>query len=267
MDGPVCAGFRHLKPGSTSAIEKAIDESVAAVMISPVDWSRGGVPFEVSYLQAVQSICRDKSVAFILDETKIAPGMSGSLGFWAQAGLEPDWLTLGTGWFYGLPGGVVLSRMDHDGVIDRNGSRTRQNERSGMNAALSAMGCFSEQSPVHRLVFRHTAVMIEQVFAANSHQIPLQEWAARLQELKNGFDFVREIAQQGWWTTLALDIPAAELVTTAEKLKLRLRATGDSTVLVCPPVVCQSDEIDQTVKLLRQTLEMIETASTAETLS
>ncbi len=267
MDGPVCSGFRHIKPGSTSAIEKAIDESVAAVMIAPIDWSRGGVPFEPSYLQEVQTICRNKSVAFILDETKAAPGLSGDLGFWSHAGLEPDLLTLGTGWFYGLPGGVVLSRMDHAAIVDRSGIGLTDRGVGTLNNALSAMGCFSEQSPLHRVAFRQMTTAIERIIEEKTYQSTLSQWSLRIEELKNGFDFVRNIAQQGWWTTLALDIPAAELVTTAAKLKLHLRATGDSTVLACPPVACQPDEIDQTIKLLRQTLEMIETASTAETLT
>ncbi len=267
MDGPVCAGFRHVKPASTTAIEKAIDESVVAVMISPIDWSRGGVPFDLAYLQEVQAICRKQSVAFILDESKVAPGVSGDLGFWAHAGLQPDLLTLGTGWFYGMPGGVVLSRLDHADLVDRSGVNSTDRGASTLNQVLTAMGCFSEPSPVHRVAFRQTMAALERVSTAKTHQDSLSRWTARLEELKTGFDFVREIAQQGWWTTLALDIPAAELVATAAKQKLYLRATGDSTVLACPPVVCQPDEIDQTVKLLRLTLEMIETASTAETLS
>lgn len=265
-DGPVCSGFKHVKPGSATAIEKAIDDSVAAVMLSPIDWSRGGVPFDQAYLQEVQSICREKSVRFILDETKTAPGVSGELGFWAQAGLEPDLLTVAAGWFYGLPGGALFSRMDHVELIGRSRASSHDGTISTLNAALSAMGCFSEQSPVHNLAFRQMAAAMDRFFAANSQQSALAQWAARLAELQAGFDFVREVAQRGWWTTLALDLPAAELVNTAKKIGLRLQATGDATVLICPPLVIQPDEIDQTVKLLRQTLELVESASTAETL-
>src|SRR5690606_33869579 len=52
--GPLMAGFRHIAPGDVRALSKAVDETTAAVLLAPVDWSRGGEPFDADYLLEVR---------------------------------------------------------------------------------------------------------------------------------------------------------------------------------------------------------------------
>ncbi len=270
-DGPLSPGFRHVSAGSKAALEKAIDDSVVAVILSPIDWSRGGRPFDPEYLQAVQSLCREHSLALIVDETLVAPGVSGDLGFWRLAGLEPDWLTLGTGWFFGLSGGLVLGRTASAETPAWERGDVQANQAVGGDASerwrgFEPWGWNRGDSHLLWTAFHETLRLLQPILASES-TAALTRWHAQLQELKSGFDFVRVLQFQGWWATISLDIPACELLATCERLGIRLPATGDSTVLLCPPVTCQPEEVDQTVKLIRQTLEMIETAATADTSS
>ena len=91
-----------------TALDAAVDDSVAAVIFEPVQGMAGARPHSEGYLKAAREITRRRGAALIFDEVQCGVGRSGR-PFAAQAyGVTPDLLTAAKGLAGGFPVGAVL---------------------------------------------------------------------------------------------------------------------------------------------------------------
>lgn len=65
-----------------------------------------------SYLQMLQSFCRDNDLVFILDEVQANFGRTGDIFAYETYGLEPDIVVLGKGLGNGIPVAAAVGRAD-----------------------------------------------------------------------------------------------------------------------------------------------------------
>jgi 4-aminobutyrate aminotransferase-like enzyme len=85
------------------------DDQIAGVILEPYQGD-GGLLFPSSgYFRAVESLCRDFSVLFILDEIQSGFGRTGSLFYFSQLGIKPDILCLGKAIANGLPCSALVA--------------------------------------------------------------------------------------------------------------------------------------------------------------
>ncbi|MGV3485652.1 MAG: aminotransferase class III-fold pyridoxal phosphate-dependent enzyme [Planctomycetaceae bacterium] len=247
LDGPVAPGFRHVAPAKVDAIVKAIDAQTAAVCLSPVDWNRGGEALDAEYLVAVESLCRERDLLLIIDETRIPPGAGGSWFFHQRAKVTPDIVTASAGWTGGLPGGLTL-------VSSRVSDRLDALEGEDRESLWPPPRDFA----LLRQVITATAASVTDEQWLQRLDETADAWAAMLDEAIAGFDFVRGCTSAGLWTTIEFDLPAADVVNRSRAAGLCLEATGDTTVLICPPVNVTGDTLFEAIQSLRNALESIE---------
>lgn len=246
-DGPVAAGYRHVFPGDLSAIEKSIDPNTAAIFLSPMDWNRGGEPFDTQYLSDVESLCRQHDLWLVIDETKVPTGIGGSWFFHHRASVSPDLVTASAGWTGGLPGGFVLI-----------GSRMAETMTALQSGQCGPTWPIGRDLPLLRSVLTATARTVVSQQLLNRLDETADAWAAMLEEGVRGFDFVRGCVSAGLWTTLELDLPAADFATAALAAGIRVDVSGETTVLIGPPVVATAEILLKAIQPLRGVLESIE---------
>jgi putrescine aminotransferase len=100
---PLLAGVRHVPFGDGAALRGAVDETVAAVIIEPIQGEGGvNVPPD-GYLREVREICDERGAVMIADEVQTGLGRCGALFACDREGVVPDVMTLAKG----LSGGVV----------------------------------------------------------------------------------------------------------------------------------------------------------------
>lgn len=86
--GPWTPGFRKIPYDDISAIESAIGEHTAAVLIEPIQGEGGvNVPRE-GYLRDVVKLCRERNVLAIFDEVQTGWARTGELFCWMTEGRE-----------------------------------------------------------------------------------------------------------------------------------------------------------------------------------
>jgi acetylornithine/N-succinyldiaminopimelate aminotransferase len=241
-DGPVVAGFRHVLPADINVIAKAIDSHTAAICISPVDWNRGGEAFDTDYLLAIEALCVEKDLLLMVDETRVPPGVGGTWHFHQRAGITPDVLTVSAGWTGGLSGGMTLV-----------GSR--------LESQASSIG--SRDFPLIRAAIEATARTIREEKLLQTIDEIADAWAAMLDELSSGFDFIRGCVHAGLWTTIELDLPAADVAKAALRDGMTLTATSETSLLLCPPLNVTDDSLLEAIEPLRRVLESIERETTS----
>jgi len=90
---PLMPGFRKVPFNDPQAIENAITDDTAAVLLEPVQGEGGiNVPDDV-YLPAVRDICDRHEVLLILDEIQTGLGRTGRLWCSEHYGVVPDIMT------------------------------------------------------------------------------------------------------------------------------------------------------------------------------
>ncbi|MGG2398245.1 aspartate aminotransferase family protein [Pseudomonas sp. SH1-B] len=92
------------------ALAAVVDLRCAAVLIEPVQLTRGVVPATLEYLQGAQRLCREQGAVLILDETSSGMGRCGALLAEELYGVRADLFTLGSALGGGLPLAAVLAR-------------------------------------------------------------------------------------------------------------------------------------------------------------
>ncbi|MDA3628980.1 ornithine--oxo-acid transaminase [Saccharopolyspora oryzae] len=114
--GPFTPGFRAVPHGDIAALEAAIDEHTAAVLIEPIQGEAGVRLPPAGYLRQVRELCTRSGVLFIADEIQSGLGRTGTTFACDHEDVVPDMYVLGKA----LGGGIVpVSAViaDHD-VLD-----------------------------------------------------------------------------------------------------------------------------------------------------
>ena len=91
------------------ALESAVDATVAAVIVEPVQGFAGARECSPEYLRAARRICSEQGALLIFDEVQCGVGRCGAFTAAESFGVTPDLLTLAKGLAAGLPIGAVIA--------------------------------------------------------------------------------------------------------------------------------------------------------------
>lgn len=97
----------HLPPNAVDALTQ-IDESIAAVIVEPIQSMAGVVELSADYLRALRARCTEVGALLIYDEVQTGFGRLGRPFAAGEFGVLPDMATLAKGIANGIPMGAVL---------------------------------------------------------------------------------------------------------------------------------------------------------------
>ncbi|MEL6101213.1 MAG: aspartate aminotransferase family protein [Pseudomonadota bacterium] len=110
--GPLLPGFVHLDWGDHDALEPAITNKTAAILIEPIQGEGGIRPLPDQCLKGLRDVCDQHGILLILDEVQCGVGRTGKLFAHEWAGIEPDIMMVAKGIGGGFPLGAVLATAD-----------------------------------------------------------------------------------------------------------------------------------------------------------
>ncbi|GAC1493295.1 MAG: acetylornithine transaminase [Pseudarthrobacter sp.] len=106
---PLPGGVVHIPFGDVAALEAAIDETVAAVFLEPIQGEAGVRPLPAGYLKAAREATSKAGALLILDEVQTGIGRTGVWFAHQRAGIVPDVVTLAKGLGGGFPIGALIT--------------------------------------------------------------------------------------------------------------------------------------------------------------
>ena len=74
---PFPPGFRYAAANDLDALKAAIDETVCAVMMEPVQGEGGVQPLDADFVHKASELCREKDILLIFDEVQTGVGPDG----------------------------------------------------------------------------------------------------------------------------------------------------------------------------------------------
>jgi acetylornithine/LysW-gamma-L-lysine aminotransferase len=229
---PLVPGFFHVPYNNLAAMEDALDEGVAAIILEVVQGEGGVVIGDGDYLRGVQELCRERGALFIVDEVQTGFGRTGRMFACQHHGLEPDLMCLAKGIAGGVPMGAVMIHQRLGEMPKRVHGSTFGGNSLACAAALAAIRYIEE----HKLVERAAelgAYFLQRLRGINS---PL----------------IREVRGLGLMVGVELRRKASPyLAAMAERGVLALSA-GMTVMRFLPPLVISKEEIDAVVEVLAQ---------------
>ncbi|MFI7004900.1 ornithine--oxo-acid transaminase [Streptomyces sp. NPDC050145] len=116
--GPFTPGFRVVPYNDLAALEAAVDETTAAVLLEPIQGEAGVVIPDDGYLTGVRDLTRRAGCLFIADEIQSGLGRTGRTLAVDHEGVRPDMLLLGKALGGGIvPVSAVVAGRDVLGVL------------------------------------------------------------------------------------------------------------------------------------------------------
>lgn len=106
---PLPGGVVHIPFGDIAALEAAVDETVAAVFLEPIQGEAGVRPLPPGYLKAAREATSKAGALLILDEVQTGIGRTGKWLASEDAGIVPDAITLAKGLGGGFPIGALIT--------------------------------------------------------------------------------------------------------------------------------------------------------------
>lgn len=106
---PLPGDVRWVRYGDATALREAVDESVAAVLLEPIQGEAGVLDAPDGYLEEARSITSAAGALLWLDEVQTGMGRTGDWFAHTKAGVVPDLVTLAKGLGGGIPIGACIA--------------------------------------------------------------------------------------------------------------------------------------------------------------
>jgi acetylornithine/succinyldiaminopimelate/putrescine aminotransferase len=100
---------RKIPFDDVAALEAAVDESVAAVLVEPIQGFAGARDCSLEFLAAARRACDEHGAVLLFDEVQCGVGRCGAFAAAEAVGVTPDALTFAKGLAGGLPIGAVVA--------------------------------------------------------------------------------------------------------------------------------------------------------------
>ncbi|GAB3140472.1 acetylornithine transaminase [Micromonospora sonneratiae] len=106
---PLPGEVTHVPYGDVTALEQAVTDGTAMVILEPIQGENGVVVPPPGYLAAARRITAEHGALLVLDEVQTGIGRTGHWFAHQAEGVEPDVITLAKGLGGGLPIGACLA--------------------------------------------------------------------------------------------------------------------------------------------------------------
>ena len=105
---PLVPGFSHVPYDKLDAVESAMDDQTAGIIVEVVQGEGGVHPGSTDYFQGLRTLCDERGALLIFDEVQTGFGRTGRLFACEYHELVPDILCVAKGIAGGLPMGATI---------------------------------------------------------------------------------------------------------------------------------------------------------------
>lgn len=136
---PMPEGFKHVPWGDLDALRAAVDGTVAAVLIEPIQGEGGVIPAPDGYLQGIRDLCDEVGALMMVDEIQTGFARTGTWFGFEHSGVRPDVVTLAKAMGNGMPIGACWARRDVAAVFRPGDHGSTYSGTAIATAAVSAV--------------------------------------------------------------------------------------------------------------------------------
>lgn len=238
---PMPEGFVHVPANDVSALDCAVDETVAAVMVEVVQGEGGVWPLSPEYLAAVRRICDERGALMIVDEVQTGFFRTGPAFAHQAYGVTPDVITVAKAMANGLPIGGVVARGEAASAL-----------RPGDHGSTFGGGpavCAAARATIEALQAEGLGANAAAMGAyLQSGLVALGETTAVISDVRGA----------GLMVGISLSEPIADVIASrALDRGIVLNNIGTNILRFLPPLVCGKPEIDTLLSIMSNIIDEV----------
>lgn len=107
---PLLSNCEFVDYGDLDALEKVVDENVAAVFVEPIQGEAGIIMPPAGFLEGIREICDNTGALMICDEVQTGFGRTGKWFGFHHSTITPDIISMAKGIASGFPMGAIVAR-------------------------------------------------------------------------------------------------------------------------------------------------------------
>ncbi|MGA7578435.1 MAG: acetylornithine transaminase [Desulfobaccales bacterium] len=237
---PLLEGFLFVPFNDLEALAAAVDHSVCAVLLEPIQGEGGVCLPDADYLKGVRRLCAEKQLLLVLDEIQTGLGRTGRLFAHEHYGIQPDVMTLAKALAGGLPMGALLATEEVAGAFI-----------PGTHASTFGGGPVIAAAATTAVSLLSDAKLLAEVRARGDY---LQK---ALLKLKAAFPVIRQVRGLGLMWGLELAREGGPLVVACRERGVLVNCTQGNVIRLLPPLIVSTDELNRGLRVLEEALALL----------
>lgn len=233
---PLVPGFSHVAYNNIEALDKAVNDETAAVILEVVQGEGGVYPATAEYIHAARRICDERGALLIVDEIQTGFGRTGKMFAIQHFDITPDLLTCAKSLAGGMPMGAVLIGHNVKNLTPGVHGSTFGGNPLACAAALAALGVIEADDLPHQSLVKGVYFR-DKIRALN-------------------LPGVREVRGLGLMIGIEMKQKVAPYIKALQEQKILALNAGMTVIRLLPPLVITYEQIDHVISALSEVLSV-----------
>jgi acetylornithine/succinyldiaminopimelate/putrescine aminotransferase len=216
-------GFVVVPRDDPAALDAAVGDGTAAVLLEPVQGESGIWPLSDELLRTARAACDRVGAALVFDEIQSGMGRTGTLWAYEQLGLKPDAMTTAKALGGGMPIGALVTSPELADVLSPG-----DHGSTFAGGPVVAAAALASLDVIDRPELLANVVRLGGRLEQGLHELP----------------GVREVRARGLMQAIEIDDAPAVARRALLEQRLIVNATGPTTIRLEPPLVVTETEVD-----------------------
>jgi len=230
---PIPEGFKSVAYGDIAAIEEAIDKSVGAVMLEPIQGESGINAPPPGFLHKVRTLCDRHGLIMALDEVQTGLCRTGRMFAYMHEDITPDIMTMAKALANGFPAGAIIARPEIALAFEPGShASTFGGNPLAMAAGIATITTMRAKDMAGKSMTRGVY------------------FRKRMNELKALHPSIKDIRGKGLMIGVEFEPAVGFLTALGLEKGILLNIIKDHVLRLVPPLTISIREIDQAVEIL-----------------
>ncbi|MBT6140322.1 MAG: aspartate aminotransferase family protein [Rhodospirillaceae bacterium] len=234
--GPRPGGFQHVAFGNMNEMRAAMDDTVAAILVEPVQGEGGINVADTDYLNELRVVADEFGALLVFDEVQCGMGRTGKLWAHEAANIKPDVMALAKGLGGGFPVGAVLAtEKAASGMVPGTHGSTYGGNPLAVSVANAVLDVMLEDGFLDEVAAKGDYFMgrLAKIAAANPKVL-------------------KGVRGKALMIGLECEVTNADLQTKLRDAGILAVGAADNVLRFLPPLTITRDEIDEALAIFEK---------------
>ena len=238
---PLLPGVQYAVFNDISSLQAKITDNTCAVILEIIQGEGGIINAEASYLEQVNTFCKDNKLLLILDEVQTGVGRTGTFFAYEQFNIQPDIVATAKGLGGGFPVGAVLATNDVANAFT-----------FGKHGTTFGGNPLASRAVYTVLTILQSNKLLEHVTAISNYL------RTQLETLQQEYSCIKRIKGMGLMLGIELiGLDKNRVIETCMKHGLLLVGASETTIRLVPPLIIERIDVDHAIRILTTSLNEV----------
>ncbi len=234
---PVPEGFKSVEYNDLAAVEDAVTDQTAAIMVELVQGEGGVNPIDFDFLHSLRQLCDEQGLLLIFDEIQTGIGRTGELFAYQNYDVKPDIFTLAKGLGNGVPVSAFLAKAEIADSFDIGDH--------GSTFGGNPLACKAVYLTLQSILKDNILADVKQVSSY------LEE---ELNKLAKEYDIIKEVRGLGLMLGIELSVSASDILHEFLDRGIMVLTAGDNILRLLPPLIITKRDVDKFITIFKEIL-------------